>query len=34
MGDMTNSRLMQWSGRVIVLVVVSLNFYLLIGMLK
>lgn len=34
MGDMVNSRLMQWAGRIIVLVVVSLNLYLLIGMLK
>ncbi|EIC84073.1 Nramp family divalent metal transporter [Serratia sp. M24T3] len=34
MGDMVNSRSMQWAGRVIVLVVVSLNLYLLIGMLK
>ncbi len=34
MGDMVNSRAMQWAGRAIVLVVVSLNLYLLIGMLK
>ncbi len=34
MGDMVNSRLMQWAGRVIVLVVVSLNLYLVVGMLK
>lgn len=34
MGEMVNSRPMQWAGRAIVLVVVSLNLYLLIGMLK
>lgn len=34
MGEMVNSRPMQWAGRIIVLVVVSLNLYLLIGMLK
>ncbi|STQ43688.1 Manganese transport protein MntH [Ewingella americana] len=34
MGEMVNSKGIQWAGRVIVLLVVSLNLYLLIGMLK
>jgi manganese transport protein len=34
MGEMTNTRTVQWAGRLIVLIVVSLNLYLLIGMLK
>lgn len=34
MGDMVNTRTVQWAGRIIVLIVVSLNLYLLIGMLK
>ncbi|MGC6389864.1 Nramp family divalent metal transporter [Ewingella sp. S1.OA.A_B6] len=34
MGDMVNSKTIQWAGRLIVLIVISLNFYLLIGMLK
>lgn len=34
MGDMVNSKTIQWAGRIIVLIVVSLNAYLLIGMLK
>ena len=33
MGDMVNSKTVQWVGRLIVLVVVSLNAYLLIGMI-
>lgn len=33
MGDMVNSKGVQWEGRLIVLVVVSLNLYLLVGML-
>lgn len=33
MGDMVNSKGVQWAGRLIVLVVVSLNLYLLVGML-
>ena len=34
MGDMVNTKTVQWAGRLIVLIVVSLNLYLLIGMLK
>ncbi len=34
MGEMTNTKTVQWAGRVIVLIVVSLNLYLLFGMLK
>ncbi len=34
MGDMVNSQAVQWAGRLIVLIVISLNVYLLIGMLK
>ncbi|AVF33568.1 Nramp family divalent metal transporter [Rahnella sikkimica] len=34
MGEMVNTKTVQWAGRIIVLIVVSLNFYLLIGMLK
>jgi len=34
MGDMVNSKAMQWAGRVIVAIVIALNGYLLIGMLK
>lgn len=33
MGDMVNSKTVQWAGRLIVLVVVSLNGYLLMGMI-
>ena len=34
MGEMVNTKTVQWAGRVIVLIVVSLNLYLLTGMLK
>lgn len=34
MGEMVNTKTVQWAGRIIVLIVVSLNLYLLIGMLK